>query len=382
MPQQLQSEGSRSKLCDTGLVLLPTTATATVLLAIVNMADLADELLRDLEGSDDEVGNYSDEEVNAGSPAGPDGAETMSPTTTKLGKRKAVDNDGGDRMEEDGSDDEDGDEDGLNGHVKQEEVEISIPEGGVRPAEELDAEDVAQMQLRNIKDVRSVARLTGTKTFREVLQKVAEYSKESATDISSAESPEYKLIVQANNMAVEIDNEVLVVQKVSWLSYYFNYSGVRADCYAVKQFVRDNYAIRFPELETLVDNPYDYIKAAKAIGNPPELEDIANTLKGILPAAQVMVVTVEATTTRGKQMSAAEWKAVEDACEMSFELEDARKKVSITMTSGIDFTVRTKPFLCCRFWNTSNLVYDILHRISALSLVHGRRRSYWVLQVV
>lgn len=95
--------------------------------------------------------------------------------------------------------------------------------------------------------------------------------------------------------------------------------------------MRDNYAIRFPELETLVDNPYDYIKAAKAIGNPQELEGIANTLKGILPAAQVMVVTVEATTTRGKQMSEAEWKAVEGACEMSFELEDARKKVTQSM---------------------------------------------------
>lgn len=176
------------------------------------MADLADELLRDLEGDDDDVGNYSDEEVNAGSPAGPDGAETMS-STTKLHKRKAED-DGGDGtngMEEDGSDD---DED-LNGHVKQEEVEMAIPEGGVRPAEELDAEDVAQMQLRNVKDVKSVARLSGTKTFKEVLQKVAEYSAHAATDISSAESPEYKLIVQANNMAVEIDNEVLVVQKVS-----------------------------------------------------------------------------------------------------------------------------------------------------------------------
>lgn len=98
--------------------------------------------------------------------------------------------------------------------------------------------------------------------------------------------------------------------------------------YIPSQFVRDNYAIRFPELETLVDNPYDYIKAAKAIGNPVELEDIANTLRGILAPAQVMVVTVEATTTRGKQMSPAEWKAVEDACEMSFVLEDARKKVS------------------------------------------------------
>lgn len=32
--------------------------------------------------------------------------------------------------------------------------------------------------------------------------------------MSSADAPEYKLIVQANNMAVEIDNEILIVQKV------------------------------------------------------------------------------------------------------------------------------------------------------------------------
>lgn len=172
------------------------------------MADLADELLRDLEG-DDETGNYSEEEVDAGSPAGPDGAETM-PSLAKLQKRKATDENGQDGMSEDESDGE-----GANVKIKQEEVEMAIPDGGVRPAEELDAEDVAQMQLRNVKDVKSVARLTGTKAFKEVLQKVAEYSSQSATDISSAESPEYKLIVQANNMAVEIDNEVLVVQKVS-----------------------------------------------------------------------------------------------------------------------------------------------------------------------
>lgn len=275
------------------------------------MADLADELLRDLEGDDGEVGSYSDEEP--GSPA----ADNVAASSGTRGKRKADDDEDGENgMKADNSDD-----DVPAGYVKQEEVEMAIPEGGVRPAEELDAEDVAQMQLRNVKDVKSVARLSGTKTFKEVLQKVAEYSSKPATDITSAESPEYKLIVQANNMAVEIDNEVLVVQK----------------------FVRDNYAIRFPELETLVDNPYDYIKAAKAIGNPPELEDIANTLKGILPAAQVMVVTVEATTTRGKQMSPDEWKAIEGACEMSFELEDARKKILEYVESRIRFLA---PNLC------------------------------------
>lgn len=95
------------------------------------------------------------------------------------------------------------------------------------------------------------------------------------------------------------------------------------------QFVRDNYATRFPELETLVDNPYDYIKASQAIGNPPELDDLSNKLKGVLPPAQIMVVTVEATTTRGKQMTDGSFKAVEKACAMCLELDSARRKVDL-----------------------------------------------------
>lgn len=49
--------------------------------------------------------------------------------------------------------------------------------------------------------------------------------------------PEYQLIVEANNLAVEIDNEINVIHK----------------------FVRDKYAKRFPELESLVPAPLEYI---------------------------------------------------------------------------------------------------------------------------
>ena len=197
------------------------------------MADLADELLRDLEGDEEGDGGWhEEEEVDAGSP-GRD--EIVMPTTAKkLGKRKAEDQDAAAGLDDDedmnGEDSDDGDD----VQVKEEEVEMQIPEGGVRPAQELDADDVAQMQLKNIKDVSSVARLAGSKTFKEVLQvsgqrlsecstrlielvdlqKVEEYASQPATDMSSPEAPEYKLIVQANNVAVEIDNEVLIVQKV------------------------------------------------------------------------------------------------------------------------------------------------------------------------
>lgn len=134
------------------------------------MADLADELLRDLEGDDDGAdGGWDEEDVDAGSP-GHDGI-VMPETAKKLGKRKAKDQDAnghGDDADMNGHGD--GSDDDEDVQVKEEEVEMQIPEGGVRPAQELDADDVAQMQLKNIRDVSSVARLAGSKTFKEVLQ--------------------------------------------------------------------------------------------------------------------------------------------------------------------------------------------------------------------
>ena len=58
-------------------------------------------------------------------------------------------------------------------------------------------------------------------------------------------NPEYQLIVQANNLSVDVDNEILVVHK----------------------FIRDHYASKFPELEQLVQDPQMYIRAVRALAN-------------------------------------------------------------------------------------------------------------------
>jgi len=53
--------------------------------------------------------------------------------------------------------------------------------------------------------------------------------------------PEYLLIVDANNLLVEIDNEIDIIQN----------------------FVKNIYHKRFPELEQLVQLPMDYLKTVK-----------------------------------------------------------------------------------------------------------------------
>ena len=63
-------------------------------------------------------------------------------------------------MSEDGEGEADGETQGTAGMVL---------EGGVKPAEELDAEEVQRMELGAVDDVRKVARLEGSRRMSEVL---------------------------------------------------------------------------------------------------------------------------------------------------------------------------------------------------------------------
>ncbi|KAI7856277.1 hypothetical protein BDC45DRAFT_64265 [Circinella umbellata] len=117
------------------------------------------------------------------------------------------------------------------------------------------------------------------------------------------EEEEYKLIVNANSMTADIDGEIQVVHK----------------------FIRDHYALRFPELESLILNPMDYARTVKAIGNTEEIS--TTDLKSILPSATIMVISVTATTTSGKPLSDQEWKITKEGCDMALALDAAKKKI-------------------------------------------------------
>ena len=93
--------------------------------------------------------------------------------------------------------------------------------------------------------------------------------------------------------------------------------------------------MRFPELETLIQNPLEYAKTVAIIGNGP-MENIraisedkenvvAQSLRQVLDGPSLMVVTVEATTTSGTPLSDKELAAVRRACEMTLQLDRAKK---------------------------------------------------------
>ena len=243
------------------------------------------------------------------------------------------------------NEEEDGDRDAMevDGTVDQDEEDID---------KDLDDEEatkakVEKMQLGGVKDVRSVASLMQTlqpilevsistlgilmddsftsvllrnspDVFVRTLQKIAHYRSQAATQTTNIgnieDHPEYHLLTQSNSLSTQIDGEVVLVHK----------------------FIRDHYSTRFPELERLVTTPLEYAKVVAILGNGPLDSDsikalttstnnpLGLSLKSVLDGPSLMIVTVEATTSKGHEMSPEELQRVIQGCEMAIALNKAK----------------------------------------------------------
>ncbi|KAF9649338.1 Nop domain-containing protein [Thelephora ganbajun] len=260
------------------------------------MSGLADELLADLQGFSDEGEGFEEEEESG--PSTSNGAVQGT-------KRKAIEGPDEDMSDEEGGEDGEG----------EQQVGLVL-EGGVRPADELDADDVQQMELGGVEDVSKIAKLYGSKRMNDILRDVEYYQSNPSTaeqiSLPVHSNPEYTLIVHANNLSVDVDNEILVVHK----------------------FIRDHYAPKFPELEQLIVDSGMYIRTVRVLANHEDPTKV--DLAGVLPSAIIMSVLVTATTTHGQPLSDSEWKAVERACDLTDKLEEARRKIFMYVSSRMN----------------------------------------------
>jgi U4/U6 small nuclear ribonucleoprotein PRP31 len=291
------------------------------------MTTIADELLNDFEDS----GSEQEEERPGDLLGETDGLPGAN------GVAGVKQENGGMELEDDEEEPEDADIDGgVPAHLKMEDGED----------EEETKARVEKLELKAVSDVRSVAGLMKQlepvievsppnnphpvfesslfTSFRNshpnlsaILQKIEHYKNlppdQQTQNIGSIEdNPEYKLLTQSNTLSTSIDGEIILVHK----------------------FIRDHYSVRFPELETLIQNPLEYAKAVAIIGNGP-MEDIrtiseskenlvGQTLRQVLDGPSMMVVTVEATTTGGTPLSDKELATVLRACEMVLRLDRAK----------------------------------------------------------
>ncbi|PSK37497.1 hypothetical protein B9Z65_2239 [Elsinoe australis] len=263
------------------------------------MATVADELLNDFEDSGSEAEENGGFDAQNDGFHGSPGANGERRDSDSIAKDALMELDGGEKEGE------------GPGEIEDEEMAyLSEQKPGVEIENEEEAKQrVDKMRLKGVNDVRSVASLMDT--LKPVLENLPP-EKQTKNVGSVEDNPEYKLLTQSNTLSTQIDSEVILVHK----------------------FIRDHYSVRFPELERLVQNPLDYARTVAIIGNGPmdnikqmsQSRDnlIKQPLKEVLSGPTLMVVTVEASTTRGQPLSESELATVTAACEMVIDLDRAK----------------------------------------------------------
>ncbi|KAJ2905101.1 hypothetical protein MKZ38_006347 [Zalerion maritima] len=290
------------------------------------MASLADELLQDFDDSGSEGENNV--VVDEGNDAFPEGNGAPKDEFA---------------MELDGDEEAPDDDEDMGG------VEV-------KPTDDTEAAKarIEKMQLSGVHDVRSVAGLMKTLTpvlevsdalfprrllsmnapgsnvsftsqsseyspdaFHAIMQKIAHYKTQDsqANNFGNIEdNPEYHLLTESNSLSTQIDSEIMLVHK----------------------YIRDHYSVRFEELERLVEHPLDYAKAVAILGNGPfdseSIKSIQNStdnplgvnLRSVLDGPSLMIVTVEATTSRGRDMTPEQLVQIVSACKMVVDLYNAK----------------------------------------------------------
>jgi len=164
-----------------------------------------------------------------------------------------------------------------------------------------------------------VCKLKNSQRLKNVLEEIEKYSslKRETEDIQGPleADPEYQLIVEANNLAVEIDNDISAVHK----------------------YIRDLYAKRFSELESLVVNPLEYITTVKELGNEIAHAKHNQVLQQTLTQATIMVVSVTASTTQGKPLDSIELDRVMEACNIALDFDKCKSKIYAFVESRMAF---------------------------------------------
>jgi len=206
--------------------------------------------------------------------------------------------------------------------LEDDDEDLEIPE--VKEEDDMETEDVkpSKLELEQIPKAHSifdVAQLHKSEEVGKIMTKIEKFAKRVRKPhelLGPVEAdPEYLLIVDANNLAAKIDNELGIIHK----------------------FARDVYTKRFPELESLVIQPLEYLMTAKELGN--SLENVKNndTIAQYLTQATIMVVSVTASTTQGKNLTKEELDIVTSSCEIAIDLAEKKARIFEYVESRMSF---------------------------------------------
>ncbi|XP_018336826.2 U4/U6 small nuclear ribonucleoprotein Prp31 [Agrilus planipennis] len=183
--------------------------------------------------------------------------------------------------------------------------------------------DIKQIPMEQdtaqINSIRELCKLRDSDKLQNIMKQISSYGiqpRKASELIGPVEAdPEYQLIVEANNVAADVDNEIVTVHK----------------------FVKDKYQKRFPELDSLVVSPLEYIRTVKELGNDLDQAKNNEILQQFLTQATIMVVSVTASTTQGTNLTDMERAQINEACDMGIELNNFKLKILEYVESRMAF---------------------------------------------
>lgn len=199
--------------------------------------------------------------------------------------------------------------------IKEEPDEIEEDDANANDS----AVEPMDVEIPAVSSIREVCKLYDSPALKMVLRKIDEYiacPRKANEMIGNVESdPEYQLIVEANSIAADIDNEISVIHK----------------------FTKGKFQKRFPELDSLIVGEMEYLHAVKELGN--DLDQVKNNekLQQILTQATIMIVSVTASTTQGTYLSDIEKKQIDEACDMAIALNNYKSKIFEYVESRMTF---------------------------------------------
>ncbi|KAH0486486.1 MAG: hypothetical protein KVP17_003218 [Porospora cf. gigantea B] len=117
------------------------------------------------------------------------------------------------------------------------------------------------------------------------------------------EAAEYDLVKRSNQMVVKVDVEILNIFR----------------------FVKDAYARKFPELESIVFSPLEYVSVVMRLRNAADVTQVE--LGDVLPNATIMAVAVAASMSVGSPLPPMDLEQTMEACREALHLADARAEI-------------------------------------------------------
>ena len=162
--------------------------------------------------------------------------------------------------------------------------------------------------LKNITDITNIRtnehfiKLMQVNSFL-FKENIHSFEKEIDSEEEKGSQKEYQKISDTNEMIVKLVEDI-------------------NDLYT---YIKEIYSLKFKELAELETNKITYMKVVMRIGNETDLTKIE--LNDLLENSILLVITVAATTTKGRKLTEGELESVMMACKESLYLEEEKNKL-------------------------------------------------------